>query len=159
MKNLVAILTVALLTVFHLTVSAGTPDVTGDSNTKMGKFKITEQAPVNVKGEQVRAFELKYENSEQPVIVLLDEGKNCKNYIVRSKNLEIRYVCKNNTFGVKYVTGKFVQFDPAVNAYFLDDDEFKKQEVLSTHQLSEEEALSIIASYFPHLLKDQRLLM
>ena len=159
MKNLVSILTVVLFITSYLGVKANIVDVTGESNTDMGKFKITELAPVMVKGEQVRAFELKYENSEHPVIVLLDENKKCKNYIVRAKNLEIKYVCKKDFFGARLVSGKFIEYDPAVNEYYLDKEEFKRQEILSTNGLDEKEALGIIASYFPQLIKDTRLLM
>jgi hypothetical protein len=157
MKTLSIILSVAFLTIAHLNVNA--TDLSGDSNTGMGKFQITEQSSVTENGEVLRAFQVKYENSEQPVIILLDEKKNCRDYIVRSKNLEIRYTCKKNSFGAKYVTAKFAQFDPTINDYFLDKEEFENQEIISAKELGEKEALGIIASYFPQLIKDQRLLM
>lgn len=158
MKLLSFFLAAILFTVSQFNASANQLELTGDSNTEMGMFSITEQSPVTVKGQNVRAFELKYENSEQPITVLLDENKKSKNYIVRSKNLEIRYECKKNSFGARYVSGKFAKFDPVVNGYFLNSEELKRQEILSNKELSEKEALGIIASFFPQLFKDQRLL-
>jgi hypothetical protein len=159
MKTLSIILAVVLYSTTQLAANTNKVNITGDSNTDLGKFSIAEKASVNIDGENVRAFEVKYENSEHPITILLNEKKKCKDYIVRSKNLEIKYVCKKNSFGAKYVSGKFIKFDPIVNAYFLNEEEFKRQQILSNKELNENEALSIIASYFPQLIIDTRLLM
>ena len=65
----------------------------GKSNTSFGDYTIKEVAPVTISGEMMRAFELTYEKAQKSVLVYLDERSSCRDYVVRSKNLEVRYVC------------------------------------------------------------------
>lgn len=130
----------------------------GKSNTNLGDFEIKELAPVTTNGETMRTFELTYENAHKPVIIYLDERSNCKDYIVRSKNLEVRYVCKKATFGAQLLTGKQMKYKPELNALFLSKDEFEKQQVISEGALPVQSALGLIASYYPGLLKSTDLL-
>jgi len=111
-----------------------------------------------VNGELLRTFELTYEKAQKTVLINLDERANCRDYVVRSKNLEVRYVCKKTSFGVQLVTGKNMKYDPALNALFLAEDEFAKQKSISEGSLPIAEALGLIASYYPNLLKRPDLL-
>ena len=98
-------------------------------------------------------------NSENPITILVESTPKCKNYIVRSKNLEIQYVCNKHGFGAKLVKAKYQRLDPTVNGYYLNEMELKNQEKLSSTQLGEEDALELIGAYFPALAKDAKFLM
>lgn len=130
----------------------------GNSNTNFGNYEIKELPPVNENGETMRAFELTYENAHQPVLIYLDERSNCKDYIVRSKNLEVRYACKKSSFGVQLLSGKQMKYDPALNALFLSEDEFQNQKKISEGGLPISDALELIANFYPGLLKSKDLL-
>ena len=106
----------------------------------------------------MRTFELTFENAQKTVLIYLDEHAKCRDYIVRSKNLEVRYVCNKASFGVQFLTGKQMKYDPALNALFLSQDEFVKQGKISEGELPVESALGLIASYYPSLLKSPNLL-
>jgi len=138
-------------------VSAKT--IQGQSNSTLGTYQVKEIAPVKVGGEELQAYQLSYENSENPITILVDKTAKCSNYIVRSKNFEVRYICNRHGFGAKLVNGKFQRFDPTVNSYYLSEKALENQGKLSTNQLSEEEALGLIAVYFPALAKDVTFLM
>ena len=130
----------------------------GNSNTFLGKYEIKELPQIVLKGESMRTFELTYEKAQNSVLIYLEERSNCKDYIVRSKNLEVAYRCKKNSFGVQFVPVKHEKYKPEANALFLAQDEFQKQQKISEGQLSLETALDLIASYYPHLLKRSNLL-
>ncbi|GET23331.1 hypothetical protein [Prolixibacter denitrificans] len=133
--------------------------IQGQSNSTLGTYQIKQIAPVKAGGEELQAYQLSYENSENPITILVDKTSKCRNYIVRSKNLEVRYVCNKRGFGAKLVNAKFQRFDPTVNGYYLNEKALEGQGKLSTNQLSEEEALGLIAAYFPALAKDVKFLM
>jgi len=133
-------------------------NLNGKSNTIFGDYTIKELPPVNMNGEMVRNFELTYENAKKTVLIYLDERANCKDYIVRSKNLEIRYACKKTSFGAQLLSGKQMKYNPALNALFLSQDEFEKQQKISEGALPIASALGLIASYYPSLLKSPDLL-
>ncbi|NEW84686.1 MAG: hypothetical protein GZ094_20285, partial [Mariniphaga sp.] len=130
----------------------------GSSNTTLGSYEIKELPPVSFNGELLRTFELTYENAQYSVLINLDERTNCKDYIVRSKNLEVRYSCKKASFGVQLLSGKQMKYKPELNALFLSQDEFVKQQKISEGTLPIASALGLIASYYPSLLKSPDLL-
>jgi len=153
-----------LLTIFFA-VNANATDLAGNSinlkgnsNTALGMYEIKELPPVNVNGELMRTFELTYEKAQKPVMIYLGERTNCKDYIVRSKNLEVRYACKKTSFGAQLLSGKQVKYDPALNALFLSHDEFEKQQKIADGALPIASALGLIASYYPNLLTHTDLL-
>lgn len=132
--------------------------VKGNSNTFLGNYVINELPQVVLKGESLRAFELTYEKAQKSVLIYLEERSNCRDYVVRSKNLEVAYRCKKSSFGVQFVPVKHQKYKPELNALFLSQDEFQKQQKISEGGLPLETALDLIASYYPHLLKRSDLL-
>ncbi len=130
----------------------------GKSNTSFGDYTIKEVAPVTISGEMMRAFELTYEKAQKSVLVYLDERSSCRDYVVRSKNLEVRYVCKKSSFGAQLLYGKHVKYNPELNNMFMAQEEFAKQQVITEGGLPIASALGLIASYFPDLLKSPNLL-
>ena len=130
----------------------------GESNTRLGSYQIKELPPVMVNGVTMRTFELAYQNVENKVMIYLNEREDCRDYIVRSKNLEVRYVCSKSAFGAKLVTGKFRQYDPTLNDRFLSRNEFTNQGMISEGNLEIPSALGLIASYYPALFQRPDLL-
>jgi len=130
----------------------------GSSNTWLGDYQIKELPAIVQNGQTMRTFELTYANAEKTVMIYLDERSDCRDYIVRSKNLEVKYVCNKAGFGAKLLNGKFRKYDPNVNASFLSDEEFKNQSKISEGGLEPSSALELIASYYPSLFKTRNLL-
>lgn len=130
----------------------------GNSNTILGSFEIKELPPVDMNGDMMRAFELTYEKAQKSVLIYLDERANCRDYVVRSKNLEVKYVCKKTSFGAQLLSGKQMKYKPELNALFLAQNEFERQQKISDGALPVESALGLIASYYPNLLKSSNLL-
>ena len=137
---------------------AGAVNLNGQSNTWLGDYQIKELPATVQNGQSMRTFELSYANAAKSVMIYLNERSDCREYVVRSKNLEVKYVCNKNGFGAKLVNGKLRQYDPDVNALFLANDEFRNQGRISDGGLELPSALGLIASYYPGLLKTKNLL-
>lgn len=133
-------------------------NLNGESNTWLGDYQIKEMPATVQSGHTMRTFELSYANAAKTVMIYLDERPDCREYLVRSKNLEVKYVCNKTGFGAKLVNGKLRQYDPGVNALFMSQDEFKNQGKISEGGLEPSSALGLIASYYPGLLKSKNLL-
>jgi hypothetical protein len=137
---------------------AETITLTGQSDTPLGNYRIMERQPVTIDGESFKAFELSYEKSGYPILIYIDEHDNSKDYIVRSKYLEIKYVCGKSGFGVEAIFGKHMKFDHVMNNFLMDPAGYKYQMKLSEGGKTEKESLELIASNFPRLLKNISLL-
>jgi hypothetical protein len=161
-KSFFTLSVMLLITLFTTANAADFPanaiSLSGESNTRLGSYQIKELPPVTVNGVTMRAFELAYQNVGNTVMIYLNEREDCRDYIVRSKNLEVKYVCSRSSFGAKLVTGKFRQYDPNLNANFLSRDEFEKQGMISEGGLEIPSALGLIANYYPALFQRPDLL-
>lgn len=161
MKQLTPIFILLMLTfsMTHATdLTSNSINLKGNSNTSLGNYEIKELPPVSINGEMMRSFELTYANAQKTVLIYLDEQAKCRDYIVRSKNLEIRYECRKTSFGVQLLTGKQIKYNPALNNLFINQEEFERQQKISEGSLPIDSALGLIASYYPNLLKSINLL-
>jgi hypothetical protein len=132
--------------------------LTGKSNTPLGDYQIKESQPVEIEGQSFKTFELLYEKSHDPIVIYIDDHDNCRDYIVRSKYVEIKYVCRKSGFGVEAVFGKHMKYDHVMNNFLMDPASYKNQMQLSEGDKTEKEALQLIASNFPYLLKNLSML-
>ena len=164
MKNLKLISLLVLLSCSFITTiaaAASSPaaiNLNGSSNTALGDYQIKELNPVTQFGQEMRTFEFTYSKAEKPVMIYLDKRAKCIDYIVRSKNLEVKYCCDKTAFGASLITGKFRKYDPRVNESFLSYSEFNNQKQISEGNLEIPVALGLIASYYPNLLISPNLL-
>ncbi|MCX6238490.1 MAG: hypothetical protein NTY07_13190 [Bacteroidia bacterium] len=163
MKQFKIFVTLLILTFVGINVNAtdltdNSINLKGNSNTSLGNYEVKELPPYDVNGTMMRTFELTYEKAQISVLIYLDQRANCRDYVVRSKNLEVRYTCKKTSFGAQLLSGKQMKYDPALNALFISQDEFAKQQKISEGALPIASALGLIASYYPSLLKSPDLL-
>ena len=162
MKRLSFLLVLLLLVISFSTkaveINGNLISLNGNSNSYLGEFQIQELEPTLVHGQLMRTFEINYAKTDKTVMIFLEEGPNCRDYIVRSNNLEIKYVCKKSSFGVALLEYKQAKHNPDVNALFLSQKQFDCQQKLSDGRLPIPTALELIASYYPDLLKYKRLL-
>jgi hypothetical protein len=137
---------------------AESDSLTGATNTPLGNYQIKEATPVEIEGQSYKTFELLYEKSHNPIVIYIDDHDNCRDYIVRSKYVEIKYVCRKSGFGVEAVFGKHMKYDHVMNNFLMDPANYKHQMKLSEGGKTEKEALELIASNFPKLLKNVSML-
>jgi hypothetical protein len=159
-KSIFSVVAIFALLIISSNLFAGNGQViaNGNSQTSLGGYAITELTPETIKGETLRKFEITYENAQAPVTILLQEKSNCKNYIVRSNTMEIKYSCRKSGFGASILSGKMAVYSPEANSMFISAEALKNQGRISGGELDVNSALGLIACYYPALLKDINLL-
>lgn len=130
--------------------------ITGNSLTNFGKYTIVKSdAPMVVDNKVVKTFDLMYENTSAPVRIGVVETKNCTNFLLRSDEFEIQYVCRNNVFGVKKMDKKFRELPAEATDSKLNKASYFAQRIICQNPKTEDELLGLIACYFPHLVNEQ----
>ncbi len=152
MKRVTFILT--LILAVSLTSFANKKVATGKTYSPLGNYKVERiDFSTDLLGEESATYLITYENSPLEVTVVVDKEKNCKTYLVISEDLTVQYVCNENYFGVEKVSKKYAKEGLLTNDLNLDRKEYFGQKVLSRGTMSEVESASMIACFFPKLLK------
>lgn len=160
MKTKLGILTACLLLVAFVAsaMGKGTTLVSGNSLTAFGNYSIsTSSKALTMDGQALETYELKYSNADTPVLIGLQKTKKCVNFIVRTDNFEVQYVCNRHVFGVKRVNKNYQTVSPKVIDELMDNGDFYSQRIISQHPKTQEELLGLIACYFPSLIKEGKL--
>ena len=135
-------------------VSYGKVIVKGESNTSFGGYtiEICDQ-PMMLGGEQLKCYLISYDRSPLTLKVFVDKDKRCKNYVVVSDDLSVMYSCNEKYFGVNKVDKKYVDAGISTNDARLDRVDYFHQKVLTQGKTDDFDATTLIASYFPELIK------
>lgn len=132
--------------------------LTSSIMTELGQYSISNSTEAIIIGNvALKTYEVKYSNNESPVLIGVQKTKKCCNFIVRSGNFEVEYVCKNHVFGVKRIDKEFQTVSPDVVNRLMDNYDFYTQRVITQNPKTEEELIGLIASYFPSLIKEGHL--
>jgi hypothetical protein len=150
------VLFAALLTVAISSASFSREFVAGGkTHLGLGDYKIElADNPVTINGEAYKAFVISYQNSPLEATVVVMNGKNCKNYLVISDKLSVKYVSNENYFGVEMLDKTFEKDGYKTSDEALNRNEYFHQKALTPGQGGEIENTQLIAAYFPLLIKD-----
>ena len=70
--------------------------LTGNSLTDFGKYTVmVSDAPMVINNEEVKTYDLTYENTTDAVQIGVVKDEKCVSYVVRSDEFEIMYTCVN----------------------------------------------------------------
>ena len=147
-----------LVSLFAVAKEKGTSLLSGQSLTELGQYsiRITDDA-MQFGDELLKTYELNYTNYDSPVLIGVKKTKKCMNFIVRTDNFEIEYVCNKNVFGVKRINKEYQTISTAAINQMLDNADFYSQRIISQYPKTEEELLGLIACYFPLLINEDHL--
>lgn len=128
----------------------------GNTHTALGNYKIeVADKPVTINGEELKAFVISYQNSPLEVTVAIKKGKKCKDYIVLSDKLSVKYVCNKDYFGVKKIDKSMKCEGFSTSDEALNKNEYFHQKVLTQGQSDEIENTQMIAAFFPMLINEE----
>ncbi len=160
MKTRIGMLMLCLMLV-GFTSTAKTKEATvlsGQSLTELGDYQISQSSKeLTIGNDAVKTYELTYSNSESPVLIGIQKTKKCMNFIVRTNNFEVMYVCDHHVFGVKRISKEYQTISSDAISKLMDNTDFYSQRVITQNPKTETELLGLIACYFPSLVKDQYL--
>lgn len=135
-------------------LSFGKVIIRGNSNTPFGTYTIeVSDKPVVVAGEELKCYLINYENSPLQVKVLVDKEKKCKNYVVVSDDLSVMYTCNGKFMGVCMLGEKYSKAGLGTSNEKLDRYDYFHQKVITQGNPAEFDAMMLIASFFPELIK------
>jgi len=160
MKTKLGILTLSLLMVCLFTTAKETGNtlLSGQSLTELGQYSISSSSEaLKIGNEALKTYELKYSNSDSPVLIGVKKTKKCMNFIVRANNFEVEYICNKHVFGAKRINKDYQTISTALINEMMDNADFYTQRVISQNPKTELELLGLIACYFPSLIKDDHL--
>jgi len=160
MKTRFGILALSLLLVSFITKAEGngSTSLSGQSLTELGQYSISvSNNPISIANELVKTYELKYENTDVPLLIGVKKTKKCMNFIVRSGHFEVEYVCNNHVFGVNRINKSYQTVSSGDVSHRLNNNEYFHQQVISQNPKTEMELLGLIACYFPALITNEHL--
>ena len=129
--------------------------ITGSSLSEFGNYSIeAAKAPMTVDGQDLKTYELVYENANRAVQIGVLPAKNCTNFILKTDMFEIEYVCRNHVFGVKKISRSYAGISKEINEVVLDKVGYFAQRIITQNPKTEAELLGLIACYFPNLINE-----
>lgn len=126
----------------------------GITNTPFGGYRVEIYGePLMIDGQEVTCYKITYDKSPITIKVLIDKEKKCKNYVVISNGLSVMYKCNGQFFGVNRIDKKYGKYGYVTDDANLDNENYFHQKLLVQGQQEEVFATSLIACYFPELIK------
>ena len=153
MKKVVVVL--LLTTILIPSGIAGKFISSGDSFTKLGKYKIEiAESPFILNGNELKTYLITYENSGFTLLVTADKSGDEIKFLTISDALSVQYVSHMTYFGVekidpKYVASALKTSDTALNRY-----EYFRQKAIVSWEVTELGKINLIAAYYPALLNN-----
>lgn len=104
----------------------------------------------NVKG----IWMVSYSAAEAPVTVVKRKTLEGTEYLVHSKYFEITYLATGSGFGTKPTRSSWSYVPKKINKAVINQEQLKRQEIITPNKVDDEKALELIASFLPDLLND-----
>ncbi|HVN57663.1 MAG TPA: hypothetical protein VMT63_05155 [Bacteroidales bacterium] len=156
MKRLITITTMLILL---YAVTFGEDVVAkGQTFSAMGDYTLVKNdQKVLWMGKDCQSYTIRYANSPANVRIIVCKDPGCRRYVVLSDKLCIQYVCNSNYFGVEKLDSKFEAEGYKTDYDKINRFEYFHQKVIGPGQKTEIEATSLIAAFFPLLVKPEGL--
>ena len=155
-KVMKRVLFAGLLMLAFSAASFSKPTVaSGKTYTRLGDYRIEMTDPTVINSTECKTYLISYENSPMQVKVVVMKGKKCKDFVVVSDKLAVKYVCNKNYFGVERLTKPFDGI--TTSDATLNRSEYFHQKVIAPGMRGELENAQLIAAYFPLLINQDLL--
>lgn len=106
-------------------------------------------------GKNVKAiWTVSYSNTEAPVTVVKRKTFEGTEYTVHSKYFEVSYLATFSGFGTKQVRNSWSYVPKKINKAVINQEQLKRQEIITPNKVNDEMALELIASFLPDLIND-----
>jgi hypothetical protein len=150
------LLITVLILATGLAVSARKFVAEGKTYSLLGNYKIEiADNPVTLKGKELKAFVITYENTNMEITVAFDKNRQGMTYYVLSPALSVKYVCNGIYFGVSRLADDELKAEGyRTSDSALDRSEYFHQKVISMGSNCDLENSKLIAAYYPMLLNN-----
>ncbi len=118
------------------------------------EFEITPVEDLYV-GKNVKAiWTVSYSENEVPVTVVKRNTLEGTEYVVHSKFFEVCYLASTDGFGTKEVRKCCRNVPKKITSAVINQEQMKRQQIITPNKVGDEKALGLIASYLPELIND-----
>ncbi len=126
----------------------------GEKNSFIDDYKISVVEDFEPNKLFHQSWEITYGESNRPVQVFLKETKKGKQYIVRTKYFEVKYLNTKDGFGVHPLKYSEATVPEELNSKVINQAQMNSQKVISKSKVDQKEALELIAGFLPELVND-----
>ncbi|MDT8400291.1 MAG: hypothetical protein RQ743_01235 [Bacteroidales bacterium] len=132
------------------------PVAQGKTNSSLGIYTVDKAGKLEmIKGDALRTYEIRYENSPDTVLVAVDDTKKgVTRYLVISDDLVVEYIAGLEYFGARIIGERFAKEGFSTPQQNLDIQQYYHQKLITAKPLTETEHLCLISVYFPKLIKE-----
>ncbi len=123
-----------------------------ETDRSFSDYDIVAVSKQDLNSKADKAWFLSYDNEKTPIVIMLHETKRSKNYVVRGENFEVSYVCCKKGFGASMVKAEYSEIPQEIISRVINTEELNRQKILTPDQVTEEQALDLIAAYLPDLI-------
>ena len=148
MKKLMLILLCTFTSALFVSVNA-TGVKSGFSN-----YEITALDELHFGKEIQKVWTITYGNDEVPVTVVKRKSSEGMEYVVYSKFFEVSYASTAEGFGAKEVKKSWRSIPSKITKAVINQEELKKQKLISPEKVGDEYAVGLIAGFLPDLIND-----
>lgn len=144
----------ALILVTCMAVSARKFVAGGSTYSPLGDYKLEiADDPVILKGKELKAFVITYQNTAMEVTIAFDKTKKGMTYYVLSPSLSIKYVCNGQFFGVARLEDRELESEGyRTSDSALNRSSYFHQKVIARGVSCDLENSKLIAAYYPMLI-------
>lgn len=142
----------SLVVVFMLTVLSSV-NATG-LRTEFNAYEISPVEDLYMGKNVDKIWTLSYSKEEVPVTVVKRKTMEGTEFVVHSKFFDVSYAATAKGFGVKEVRKSWSNIPRKISRAVLNQEEMKRQEIITPKKVDDERALGLIASYLPDLVND-----
>jgi hypothetical protein len=127
----------------------------GKTYSALGNYRIEiADNPITLKGKELKAFIITYENTNMEVTVAFDKTRKGMTYYVLSDNLSVKYICNGQYFGVSKLDKEVEKDGYRTSDSGLNRSEYFHQRVIVTGTNCDLENSKLIAAFYPMLLNN-----
>lgn len=121
----------------------------------MNDYEINELETYSwVKGIE-KGWALTYNGNKIPATVIKRKTTDGTEYIVQCRFFEVSYACTKKGFGAKNVKKAWSSVPPGMSRQVINQEQLKRQEIITPEKIDDEYALGLIAGFLPDLINDK----
>jgi hypothetical protein len=118
------------------------------------EFEITPVENLHLGKSIEKVWTINYSQLDKPVTIALRTVATGKEYVVRTNFFEVVYASDSNGFGVRKMDPSVKEVPETISSSILNKQQMKAQKTLTTKEVSDDNALQLIAGNLPSLLND-----
>lgn len=129
----------------------------GNTGKANSEFEITPVENLHFGNSIEKVWTLNYSLLNKPVTIASRKVATGKEYVVRTKFLEVVYASDDEGFGVRKMDPSIKEIPESITSSILNKQQMKAQKTLTRNKVTDDYALDLIATHLPELLNEQYL--